>query len=328
MAPHRFSLRYGPSCRVAVLLVVGLLAIPVGGGGQEPPPGHPAAWNLIQPPYTPSPPRFADHLGAASANALLTGTVAGIRAHIAGESFSRAFVLGSAGGTIGYVGKWTATRDVPGAGWVGRWIHGTGLSVADNGARGAAALSRVILPTGPLRLAFGEEVDEGHVSWIRLDVVEFGGVVWALTRRDLAFDGSATLRRGGFVFDSREAPVLVRGEEVDGWMPVPGVILVNRAPSSPYHHRGDPAARGTLQTLQYDWAQSHLAAPLTGWALDRVDGWNGLRRYLDIDPVLFPLRGAMLGLWGPSGRDTPWGWEEAILFRLGGDIVYLTGGGS
>lgn len=84
------------------------------------------------------------------ANALVGSLSAGIEAVVRGEDVLRAMGWGGLGGAISYAGIRTATRERRGLQIPGLLITAGGGSVVRNAAEGRPALSRFILPLGPV----------------------------------------------------------------------------------------------------------------------------------------------------------------------------------
>lgn len=204
----------------------------------------------------------------AAVNALLGGLTAGIPAAVRGESFTRAFVAGAAGGAVIYGGKRVAVERFAGAGLLGREIAAVGGSVVRNVARGDPAASAITLPLGPVRLELGR----GRDPRIRLDLATLIATGVFMVHEGGRFEPGHSLSAGALVFRSES--------RLDG-MHAAGVILV---PDENVHEYDQPLllAHERVHVVQYDQAHLSWGAPAESWLLRGTGVGRWVNRRVDL----------------------------------------------
>lgn len=284
--------------RVAGFLLVLLLHLPVAASAQ---PGIPAPQHVG--------PTAGEHVLFAGANALIGGVAAGVVRMARGGGFREAFPTGALGGGVTYAGKVIVTHDLPAAGLLGRSVASLGGSITRNASAGEAALQRLLLPLGPVRLHF----EPGQRKWPRLSV-DLPGIAafgWAMIAHDdIRWDLGESLSSGAIVGH-------VEGDDWDVSRlghNMAGTILLGPNHAQ-YSQLGQRRILGheRLHSLQYD--QSYL---LWGDALDdlivrREGGGAGLWSHLDPG---FHVIGILLAQEAIVYKSQPWEIEARTLSPL------------
>jgi hypothetical protein len=226
-------------------------------------------------------PRLVGEALSLGANALIGGMTAGLQRAARGGSFRDAFVAGAAGGALTYGGKRVAAATFSGAGLLGREMAAVGTSMSWNAAEGRGALSRVVLPVGPVRVYVGADGAPVHAKVDAATVLAAG---YAATRPGARFDAAESLSSGALVFE-RAGTAEALG--FNG-MQTAGVVTVRRPTEEPWP-MDDPdlqVARITgherVHVVQYDQAFLLWSAPAERW-LTRGAGWSrALHRWVDL----------------------------------------------
>lgn len=258
-------------------------------------------------------PRWRGEALTLGANAVLGGLTSGVIRHARGGSFRDAFVTGAAGGALTYGGKRLAAEEFFGAGLMGRQAAAVGSSVTHNAAHGDAALARVVLPVGPVRLYLFDGVRSARA---RLDLASTVMTAVAALHPDNRFDAEAALSAGAPVF--RRAAT---ARDV-GWngLQAAGVILVRYTPGdvapddAETHRIARTEAHERVHVLQYDQTFLLWAAPVERWALSQRGWTRALNRYVDL--------GLHVPVWAGLNtvipyEDRPWEREAFFLSRTG-----------
>lgn len=216
----------------------------------------------------------------AAANAILSGTVAGVLQRVRGGSFMDGFTRGAAGGLIVYGGKQLAVGDMPGVGLLGRQVAAVGASVIHNAGAGIGAFDELVLPFGLVHLHHSADA-ERRVR-LRLDLVTTVYFVRGLMDSEWRFEPGASLSSGAPVFRARA----YRPTE-DDWLghATAGIIIVReRDPIMIRSRKHERAvfAHERVHVLQDDQVAIGLGRTLQGAALSIVPGGEWVDRRVDL----------------------------------------------
>lgn len=239
------------------------------------------------------------------ANALLGGLAGGtarlLQGDVTGEELLASFLKGAAGGSLAYVGKWTAAQDVDGAALIGRQITSLGSSVVGNTVAGRPALSRLGFSLGPLRLYAGSEVADG-VDW-GLDVPAVVVGAYGLGASGWRLSLSETVSSGALSFQARDPGY--------SGFALAGTVFHEVSPD-PERQRY-VLAHERVHVLQLDQAYLSFSRPVEQAIVRRLEPRPHWLDRLEVNAVGFIV--ALLGLAAWEHEDRPWE-KEAV--RLGG----------
>lgn len=256
-------------------------------------------------------------ISALGFNVLLGGVTAASSSVMRRQGVLRAFARGAAGGAVAYAGKRVAVERWPGAGLVGRQIHGVGGSEIANAAAGRPVLAQVVLAAGPVH--FYVDRQDGWTVQPRLDVVAVGALAHALTRDDLIFDVGQSLSAGAPLFHRYNDRRTLSGKHVAGMTRIvsprdewkaqsQGVVTV--------------AAHERVHVLQRDMALIVVGAPAQRRIAPRIPGGRTLDRFLDLglqDAVWVGLRAIV------PYEHRPWERESYFLSERPADRAPVAG---
>lgn len=216
-------------------------------------------------------PDAAGHVALLSANAMAGAVGAGVAAWVRGEDVSRAFLLGAAGGSLGYVGKVTATSDFTGAPIAGRQLAAVGHGMIGNAAEGRGALSHVWLPASPFRLKLPDE----ERGWrLQLDLMDLTMLLYGVLTPELDFDAGLALRQGTPVFVATDRAIHVKDHGYVGGFALSGTIVVSGAVPAGSHRRS-LLAHEMVHIIQNDFAKVAISYPVERWAVRLLaPEWN------------------------------------------------------
>lgn len=257
--------------------------------------------------------RRGTRLETAGINALLGGATAGLLRLARGgtpREALRAGAAGVAGGALVYAGKRVAVEEWDGAGLAGRELAAVGASVVYNASSGRGALSRVVLPLGPVRLYL--HADSGFRVNPRLDLGSAVATAVMAGQRGSSLDWGESLSAGAPVF--RRAPG--HGLLGSGGRHVAGVVQVDD-PDDPSDAGEVRQARDALRhervhVVQNDQAYLFWAAPLEDALLGGTRAGRALRRHLDLGLHL-PMAALANEMVDYAAR--PWEREAYLLNR-------------
>jgi hypothetical protein len=224
------------------------------------------------------------------ANALLSGTVAGIAAILGGHSPGAAFLEGAQGGTLSFAGKLVAARPELGGGLVGRPLAALGSSWVANAARGRGRFAEVLMPFGPLRLSRtgGHGVRVG-VSGTDLLVIAIG-----VLSQDWEWDWSTTISSGTPVFRVRSGGMILDRDRVLDGAAIGGVVFMANQPAAPLDQ---VLGHELVHVIQADWVEI-VASQEADRTLLGLLGWGDLESRVTVNTV------GLLGAW--ASRRVDW----------------------
>lgn len=230
------------------------------------------------------------------ANVLIGGLTGGVAQRWNGGSFWRGFTRGAAGGGLVFAGKQVTAARFTGAGVAGRQLAAIGSSVVNNAAAGRPALSRLVVPLGPVRVYAEPAAGRAHA---KVDVAGVAAIAWGATRPGARLDVSSSLSSGAPVFR-------VSREWGHRAAHMAGVVLVDELerqfPKALAHER--------VHVAQYDFASVDFGEPAESWIASEVPPLRGLYRYVDFGSALGLLSG--LNMVVPD-QDKPWENEAHLL---------------
>jgi hypothetical protein len=293
--------------RRAVLAAALLLALPLAGYGQCPPP--------LVPPDAAGPcleryPSWAGELAVLGGNAFLGGISAGVVHRLRGGSFSDAFVRGIGGGAVVYGGKRIASERFGGAGLVGRQVAAVGSSMVHNAAAGRGPVEQLMLPVGPLWLQLQAEAP--RVS-ARLDIVSAGWLIAGVLHPELKFDAGMSISSGAHVFVASDRIIATTDTLHAHGITEPGFIAMGDVPAFGRHVSRQVFQHERVHVLQMDQVFLQTTRPAEQRLFREVPGLRRLSRYVELN-----LSGALLGLLGAGiddFLDRPWETEAIFLSR-------------
>lgn len=211
-------------------------------------------------------PDASEHLALASANAMIGAAAAGVGALLRGEDTQRAFLLGAAGGSLGYLGKYAVTVGFTGAPIVGRQVAAVGNSIVANAASGDGALAEIWLPVSPLRV----RLPTGASDWgVQLDLADLATVLYGVLTPELHLDGGLWLRYGTPVFVAVDHRIrLAATGRYLGGVATSGVILLSGEVEGERRHT--VLAHEMVHILQSDFAKVAISYPVEQWAVGKL----------------------------------------------------------
>ncbi len=257
-------------------------------------------------------PSWATDAGLAGANALLGGTVVSLARWVRGDSFSQAFREAFAGGALAgvgaYGGKRLAAERFPGAGLLGRQLHGAAASAARNVAEGRDLTDEISLFLGPLRLHFGASSDGIQSRW-SVSGLDLYWLVYGVQDARFSLDWGETLSAGVPVFRPGQGRRIRAGSgEPAGGASLGGVIFISDG-------LGDAEPRllahERIHALQFDFLHSVISQPVEAHLLGYLPGGDRVRDRLHPDLLILGA-GALLGRRAESRR-APWEVEAHLL---------------
>ena len=217
-------------------------------------------------------PDAAGHIALVSANAMIGALGAAVSAWARGEDVSRAFLLGAAGGSVGYAGKVTATARFTGAPIAGRQLAAIGHSIVGNAAEGRGALSEVWLPVSPVRvrLPFAE------AGWaVQLDLMDLTTLLYGVFTSELDFDADLALRYGTPVFVATDRAIRLGNNDYVGGFAISGTIVLSGAVRTTESRRS-LLAHEMVHIIQNDFAKVAISYPVERWAVRLLaPEWDG-----------------------------------------------------
>jgi hypothetical protein len=198
-----------------------------------------------------------------------------------------------------FVGKQISAQRFSGAGVVGRQTAAVGSSIVNNASAGRPALSRFVLPVGPVRVYTEPSVGRHRV---KLDLASVVAIGYAVTRPGASLDISSTLSAGAPVFS-------VSPEWGHRAGHIAGVVLIDASERDPADV-DDALAHERVHVLQYDFVSVAWGEPLEQWITSKVPATRPLYRYIDF--------GTSAALWGGLNlavpqRAKPWEREAYLL---------------
>ena len=221
--------------------------------------------------------REASYAIDVGANVLIGGLTGGVAQRWNGGSFWRGFSRGAAGGGRVFAGKQVAAARFTGAGVAGRQVAAIGSSVVSNAAAGRPALSRLVVPLGPVRVYAEPAAGRAHA---KVDVAGVAAIAWGATRPGARLDVSSTLSSGAPVFR-------VSREWGHRAAHMAGVILVDEQG----RQFTKALAHERVHVAQYDFASVAFGEPAESWIASEIPPLRGLYRYLDFGAALVLLSG-------------------------------------
>jgi hypothetical protein len=261
-------------------------------------------------------------VGNVALGGLTAAVASGVRTH-SWRAAGAAFVTGAVGGAGIYLGKRTAAQRFAGAGLAGRQLAAVSASAVRDAGAGRPALSRLVLPFGPVRVYVGDDAPRSRAGRrrvrVRLDAATIAGAVEAARQPGARFDLGASLSAGALAFTTPSANP-AGGNLRLGWALGGALWVLDRPPGAgaPGGSAARTRAHEQVHLVQYD-------AGYTLWALDgerrlfAAAGAPGRRlgRWLDLG-----LHAAAIGAANgfiPYER-RPWEREARALAGSGDDV--------
>lgn len=245
-----------PIHRTIMALATALLLLPTPGAAQLRRHAEPAGWN--------DRPTWVEDVAVGAANGLLGGVTAALSAWLRDQPIGDAFLQGSVGGGVVFVGKRVAAEEFGCAGLLGRELAALGSSMTANAGRGRGWLEEVWLPVGPLWV----QVAPAAGLRARVNMLDVGLLAWATARPELRFDWTASLSNGTPIFHSPGHHILFGDRAVRGFASG-GVVALGA--------RGDDdrtRAHEMAHVIQHDFVVHSWSRPIEtrGWSFltDRV----------------------------------------------------------
>jgi hypothetical protein len=286
------SARSNLACAAAMIgALVLLIAVPMRADAQGCP-----YWPCGEPGPPEQMSREASYAIDVGANVLIGGLTGGVAQRWNGGSFWRGFSRGAAGGGLVFAGKQVTAARFTGAGVAGRQLAAVGSSVVNNAAAGRPALSRLVLPVGPVRVYAEPAAGRAHA---KLDLAGAAAVAWGATRPGARLDLSSTLSSGAPVFR-------VSREWGHRAAHLAGVVLVSESE----RQFSKALAHERVHVAQYDFASVVVGEPAESWIASEVPPLQRLYRYVDFGSAVVLLSG--LNRVVPD-QDKPWENEAHLL---------------
>jgi hypothetical protein len=225
-----------------------------------------------------------------AANVLIGGAVGGLGEVINGRSFWRGFLNGSAGGAVVFTGKCLIAQETPATNWLGRASVAVGSSMVANAAAGRQALSRLVIPVGPVRFYRDNRTKK---TTAKLDMQQIAVATYMEMQPTTSFDFALSRKAGGVVFYDRGTESAVE---------VSGVIRVwSKDIGSTFAHELTHVAQGEFVAIA-------MEEPLERWLLGKVPGGKAVNRYVDLG-ILSPVWAGLNEII--KTRERPWEKEAA-----------------
>ena len=223
-------------------------------------------------------------------NVLIGGAAGGAGELINGRSFWRGFLNGSAGGAAVFAGKCLIAQETPATNWLGRGSVAVGSSMVANAAAGRPALSRLVIPVGPVRFYRDNRTKK---TTAKLDMQQIAVATYMEMQPTTSFDFALSRKAGGLVFYDRGTESAVE---------VSGVIRVwSKDIGSTFAHELTHVAQGEFVAIA-------MEEPLERWLLGKVPGGKAVNRYMDLG-ILSPVWAGLNELI--ETRERPWEKEAA-----------------
>ena len=241
------------------------------------------------------------------ANGAIGGTVAGVRALIAGKRDWRALVAGFGGGVLTGAGKQVAASRFTGAGFIGRQIGAAGTSLVYSAT---ADTTVFFAPLGPATLEVRPR--SARRVRMRLNAAQVLTLVHAAGQGQTHLDAEATLWAGTPVFRRPRTRMPV-SENTNGFA-MPGTVFLARDELRPGDMRRTVLPHEMVHVVQWDALNYLVALPAERAVVERLPGGRWLSRHVDLG-VLGPL--AVYGVaYHISYVHQPWE-REAYLLTTG-----------
>lgn len=247
-----------------------------------------------------------------AANALLGSLSAGLQALVRGDDVLRTAGWGGLGGAISYVGIRTATRERAGLQAPGLLITAAGGSIVRNAAEGRPALSRFILPLGPVYLSL--DTQNGVQPGIQVSARRLAYLSCLVVDGHYAFDVRASLdhltpvfRTSGDQVGHADALCPAFRDRTEIGMAFHGSVIYAARP-----HTDPRVYRGTFGHEMGHIAQSIRDDLVLNYSTGRtLSDRVGAGQWLILDFVT-PLRWASHGLEGLGPSTARWqnSWYE------------------
>lgn len=223
-------------------------------------------------------------------NVLIGGAVGGAGEVITGRSFWRGFLNGSAGGAVVFGGKCLIAEQTPVTNWLGRATVAAGSSIVANAAAGRPALSRFVIPAGPLRIY---RDNPSRRTTVKIDLQQAAVATYMEMQPTTSFDFALSRKAGGLVFYDKGTESAVE---------VSGVIRVwSKEIGSTFAHELTHVAQGEFVAIA-------MEEPLERWLAPKVPWGKAINRYVDIG-ILSPVWAGLNELI--RTRERPWEKEAA-----------------
>lgn len=225
-----------------------------------------------------------------AANVLFGGAAGGVGEVINGRSFWRGFLKGSAGGATVFAGKCLIAEETPVTNWLGRGTVAAGSSMVANAAAGRPALSRFVIPAGPLRFY---RDNASRKTTVKIDLQQVAVATYMEMQPTTSFDFALSRKAGGLVFYDKGTESAVE---------VSGVIRVwSKDIGSTFAHELTHVAQGEFVAIA-------MEEPLERWLAPKVPWGTAINRYVDIG-ILSPVWAGLNELI--DTRERPWEKEAA-----------------
>ena len=215
------------------------------------------------------------------ANGVIGGTVAGVRALVAGKREWRAVLAGFGGGVLTGVGKQVAAARFSGAGLIGRQVGAVGTSLIYSATADTAVL---FAPIGPATLELRPR--SADRVRMRLNAAQVLMLVHAAGQGRTHLDGDATLWAGTPVFRRPRTRMPV-SENTNGFA-TPGAIFLARDELHPGDMRRTVLPHEMVHVVQWDALSYLVTLPVERAVVERLPGGRWLSRHVDIG-LLGPL---------------------------------------
>jgi hypothetical protein len=227
-------------------------------------------------------------------NALIGGSAAAIRAFIGDRDVSKAFALGTIGGTVYGAGKVVASRtgSFPFAGVL---LGATGTSIVSNSGRGAAPLEEITIPIAVARVRI-RPYSASRVSFA-INAYEAVIAAQAFSHDALRFESRTSLASGALVFHARRHRIIHDGQSAGG-IANGSVVVISAFPFDLAHIRRHELAH----VQQYWFSQEMLDRPAQESLRSRFALARRLPSWLElgvISPGFYALEHAAFGKRGP-----------------------------
>jgi hypothetical protein len=259
---------------------------------------------------SPSTPGWATDAGLASANAVTTGLLVSIsrmiRGEPAGQALREGFARGALAGATAFAGKRVAAESFPGAGLIGRQLHGAGVSAARSVAEGNAMADELTLFVGPLQLNILRR--EGSVRpFFSASANDLYWIAYGVAHSRLELDVGESLSSGSTVFRVPDGTLRSRsGVPVAGAALGSVIVLADGGGEEP-----GLLAHERSHALQFDFLNALVTRPVERWALGFLPGGERVRDHVHLDSL--PWVGAVLLGKRAESRGSPWEVEADAL---------------
>jgi hypothetical protein len=234
-----------------------------------------------------------------AANVVLGASTAVVRALVERRNVWRAATYGALGGAVHFTGKVAGAGRMPGSALAGVAVASLGTSIVANAGRGAAPLSELYLPVGPLHL----HVRGGTPSKVRLTVNAFDVALLAsIALHDGArVDWRATAAHGTFVFEARDHWLRLGRTDAEG-VSMGSTILISALTAD----RAQLLRHEATHVMQHHFLNEAWGRPLEDGMRARVNALRWLPSWIELGVVDGAILGAQYALdpksRGPLGR--------------------------